>query len=40
MLEGPQALPKSQIEELIRESYHLVALGLPAKIRRQLAASS
>ena len=35
MLEGPKALPKSQIEELIRESYHLVSLGLPARVRRQ-----
>jgi predicted DNA-binding protein (MmcQ/YjbR family) len=40
MLEGPKALPKSQIEELIRESYHLVSLGLPAKVRRQFEVSS
>lgn len=39
MLEGPTVLPTSQIHELIRESYHLVALGLPARIRRQLASS-
>jgi len=37
MLEGPEVLPKKEIEELIRESYHLVSLGLPAKVRRQLA---
>jgi predicted DNA-binding protein (MmcQ/YjbR family) len=36
-LEGPNVLPRKEIEELIRESYHLVALGLPARIRRQLA---
>ena len=35
MLEGPKALPRPQIEELIRESYHLVSLALPAKVRRQ-----
>jgi predicted DNA-binding protein (MmcQ/YjbR family) len=35
MLESPKALPESQIEELIRESYHLVSLALPAKVRRQ-----
>ena len=40
MFESPKALPTEQIQELIRESYHLVSLGLPAKIRRQLAASS
>jgi predicted DNA-binding protein (MmcQ/YjbR family) len=40
MLEGPEVLPKKEIEELIRESYHLVSLALPARIRRQLAASS
>ncbi|HKP29613.1 MAG TPA: MmcQ/YjbR family DNA-binding protein [Gemmatimonadales bacterium] len=40
MLEGPKALPTAQIEELIRESYHLVSLGLPAKVRRQFEMSS
>jgi predicted DNA-binding protein (MmcQ/YjbR family) len=39
MLEGPTALPTKQIQELIRESYHLVSLGLPAKVRRQFESS-
>lgn len=39
MLEGPRVLPKAQIEELIRESYHLVSLALPAKVRRQFESS-
>jgi predicted DNA-binding protein (MmcQ/YjbR family) len=36
-LEGPDVLPTKEVEELIRESYHLVSLGLPARVRRQLA---
>jgi len=36
-LENPQVLPATEIEELIRESYHLVALSLPARIRRELS---
>jgi len=36
MLEGPKALPPKQVQDLIRESYHLVSLGLPAKVRRAL----
>jgi predicted DNA-binding protein (MmcQ/YjbR family) len=39
-LEGPGILPKKEIEELIRESYHLISLALPARIRRQLAGES
>lgn len=35
-LEGPKVLPRKAIEELIRESYHLVSLALPARVRRQL----
>lgn len=36
-LEAPEVLPEDQVRELLRESYHLVALSLPARIRRQLA---
>ena len=37
MLNGPTVLPTERIQDLIRESYHLVSLGLPAKVRRQLS---
>jgi len=37
-LDHPRVLPRKEIEELLRESYHLVSLGLPAKVRRSLGA--
>lgn len=38
-LVSPAVLPAREIEDLLRESYHLVSLSLPARVRRQLGAS-
>lgn len=32
----PKALPATMLRQLLRESYHLVAASLPARVRREL----
>jgi len=32
----PRALPSAMLKQLLRESYHLVAAGLPAKKKKEL----
>ncbi len=38
-VESPSALTAAEIKALLRESYHLVALSLPSRVRKALGAT-